>query len=117
MTWVDAMQVFILDSAEQDLKELHAYILGRFSPGRWRATYGHIKEAIVMLASHPLAGSMLEELMDFGASQYRQIICDKNRIIYEMRDQTIYIHIIVDTRKDLQSHLSTRLLRPGSLSR
>ena len=108
------MQVFILDSAEQDLKELRAYILGRFSPERWNATYGHIKEAILMLASHPLAGSMPEELVDFGASQYRQIISGKNRIIYETRDQAIYIHIIVDTRKDLQSHLATRLLRPDS---
>lgn len=70
-----------------------------------------------MLASHPLAGSMLEELTDFGASQYRQIISGKNRIIYEICDQAIHIHIIVDTRKDMQSHLTTRLLRPGSPKR
>lgn len=111
------MQVFILDSAEQDLRELRAYIPGRFSSEQWRTTYGHIKEAIAMLASHPLAGVIPEELLDFGASQYRQIICGKNRIIYETRDQAIYIHIIIDTRKDLQSHLATRLLRPVSSSR
>jgi plasmid stabilization system protein ParE len=108
------MHVFILDSAEQDLKELRAYILGRFSTEQWRTTYGRIKEAIVMLASHPLAGAIPEELVDFGTAQYRQILCGKNRIIYETRDHAVYIHIIVDTRKDLQNHLATRLLRPPS---
>ena len=33
-----------------------------------------------------------------------------NRVIYEVREQTVYIHIIADTRKDLQSLLIKRLL-------
>jgi hypothetical protein len=34
-----------------------------------------------------------------------------NRIIYEVRGQTIYIHIIADSRKSLPALLMKRLLR------
>lgn len=34
-----------------------------------------------------------------------------NRVIYEVRESTVFIHIIADTRKDLQSLLMKCLLR------
>lgn len=34
-----------------------------------------------------------------------------NRIIYEVRQDAIYIHIIVDTRRDFNALLTRRLLR------
>lgn len=108
------MHVNILESAEQDLKELRAYIVFHFSKEQWLTTYGDIKEACKILAAYPQAGSIPEELAEFGTTQYRQIISGKNRIIYEIRDQAIFIHLIVDSRKDLQSILARRLLRPPS---
>ena len=41
----------------------------------------------------------------------RQIIAEKNRTIYEIRQQHVYIHIIVDVRKEMNSFLNKRLLR------
>lgn len=110
------MRIFILESAEQDLKELRAYILFRFSQEQWLATYGRIKGTLTMLARHPQAGTIPEELAEFGTTQYRHIISDKNRIIYEIREHAIFIHIVVDARKDLQSFLARRVLRPQSYS-
>lgn len=34
-----------------------------------------------------------------------------NRIVYEVRSETVYVHIIVDSRKSLQLLLTQRLLR------
>ena len=105
------MRIFILESAEQDIKDLRAYILFRFSKEQWLTTYGRLKEALAIRAGHPQAGTIPEELADLGATQYRQIISGKNRIIYEIREHAIFIHIVVDTRKDLQSLLARRLLK------
>lgn len=34
-----------------------------------------------------------------------------NRVIYEVRQEIIYIHIVADTRKDMKTLLTQRLLR------
>jgi len=105
------MDVVILEAAEQDLKELRSYILKNFSAKTWQHTYKHIKESVRSLQTFPLAGSMPDELADLNLLQYRQIISGQNRIIYELRQNRIYIHIISDTRRDMSTLLTKRLLR------
>jgi len=106
-----SIKVVILESAEYDLKELKSYIVKDFSLKTWRNTYDKIKEVIRNLKTFPYAGSIPEEIERLNLSQYRQVISGMNRIIYEVRQDTIYIHIIVDGRRDLTSLLTRRLLR------
>ena len=104
-------KVVFLRSAEHDLKELKAYLTRHFGPAVWQASYTQIKEAVRTLESFPQGGSVPEELRKLHLTQYRQIISGKNRIIYEIRQDTLYIHIICDTRKNLLSVLAERLVR------
>jgi len=106
-----SFKVVILESAELDLKELKAYLVKNFSVETWQNTYDRIKEAIRSLKTFPHAGSIPEELGKLNLSQYRQLISGMNRIIYEVRQDTIYIHIIMDTRRDFKALLTRRLLR------
>jgi toxin ParE1/3/4 len=103
--------VVILESAEHDLKELRAYILKNFSVEIWHTSYAKIKEVIRSLQNFPQAGSIPEEIASLNLTQYRQVLVGMNRVIYEVRQDTIYIHIIVDTRRDMNSLLTRRLLR------
>jgi plasmid stabilization system protein ParE len=105
------MKIVILASAELDLKERRSYIVKNFSHDTWQKTYGKLKESIRNLASFPYLGSIPEELETLNLSQYRQILSGMNRIIYETRQDTVYIHIIVDSRRDLKSFLMHRLVR------
>ena len=105
------MRVVILASAEHDLKELRSCIVKNFSQDTWQKTYGKLKESILNLASFPHLGSIPEELETLNLSQYRQILSGMNRIIYETRQDTVYIHIIVDARRDMKSFLMRRLVR------
>jgi plasmid stabilization system protein ParE len=105
------MKVVFLASAEHDLKELRSYIVKNFSQDTWQKTYGKLKESIRNLASFPHLGSIPEELETLNLSQYRQILSGMNRIIYETRQDTVYIHIIVDTRRDMKAFLMRRLVR------
>ncbi len=105
------LRVVILDSAEKDLKELRAYILKTFSADTWRTTYAKIKEAIRHLQNFPQAGGIPEEIEKLNLTQYRQVISGMNRVIYEVRQDVIYIHIVVDVRRDMNALLTRRLLR------
>jgi len=42
---------------------------------------------------------------------YRQVLTGMNRIIYEVRGEVLYIHIVCDACKDLHSLLVRRMLR------
>jgi plasmid stabilization system protein ParE len=106
-----AIKVVILQSAEHDLKELRDYIVRNFSLETWRNTYDKLKKAIRNLKTFPHAGSIPEEFERLNLCQYRQVLSGMNRIIYEVRQDIIYIHVIVDARRDMKSLLTRRLLR------
>jgi len=105
------LSIVILESAEQDLKELRAHILKKFSLETWRTTYAKIKETIRNLQSFPQTGSIPEELEKLNLTQYRQVLSGMNRVIYEVRQDRIYIHIVVDARRNMNALLTRRLLR------
>ena len=105
------MRVVLLASAEQDLKELRRYIVKNFSLATWQKTYDKLKASIGNLADFPLLGAIPEELETLNLTQYRQIFSGKNRVIYEVRQDTVFIHVIMDTRRDMVSFLMARLVR------
>jgi plasmid stabilization system protein ParE len=105
------MKVVILESAEADLLELRRYIVKNFSASTWQATYGKLKESIRKLAAFPYLGAIPPELEAVHLTQYRQLLSGMNRFIYEVRQDTVYIHIVVDTRRDMKSLLMRRLVR------
>ncbi|OJB26716.1 plasmid stabilization protein [Burkholderia ubonensis] len=105
------LRVVILRSAETDLKELKRYLQSNFGTETWRASYGKIKDAIAVIRSFTNRGRIPDELINFNLMQYRQVIAGMNRIVYEVRGDIAYIHVVCDTRKDLKSILLRRLLR------
>jgi len=105
-----SIQVVLLKSAEQYLKQLKSYMIKQFGFTTWQASYQKIQESIHFIQTFPQSGKIPEELEKLNLYQYRQVISGINRIIYEIRQQTIYIHIICDTRKDMNALLMQRLL-------
>jgi plasmid stabilization system protein ParE len=111
MTDKAKVRVVILDSAEKDLKELRAYAVKNFSLEVWRNTFGEVKQTIRNLQRFPQTGLILDEIAKLNLTQYRQVLSGMNRIIYELRQDTIYVHVIADARRDMNSLLNRRLLR------
>ena len=103
--------IVLLHQAEHDLIELKKYITENFSSTIWQTSYKNIKKSIRALQLLPDSGGIPIELHDLNLTQYRQIISGKNRIIYELKETMIYIHIICDVRQDLVDVLFKRLLR------
>lgn len=107
-------KIIFLRQAELDLIELKKYILEHFSYKIWQISYNNIKKTIHSIALFPERGSIPSEMTKLNLNRYRQAISGKNRIIYEIGSQIIYIHIICDTRKDMMSLLVKRLLTDNS---
>ena len=104
-------KVVLLQSAQIDLKALRQYIVKRFCARTWQVTYEQLKATIRLLAEQPHCGSVPPELEILNLSQFQQVVSGMNRIIYEVRSDIIYVHVIVDSRQSLELLLTHRLLR------
>lgn len=106
-----SLKVVFLLGAEQDLTDLKNYLSTNFGQQSWQASYGQIKEAVQRLQAFPESGKIPTEFERLNLTQYRQVIAGMNRILYEFRGDTLYIHLVCDTRKDMRSLLLRRILR------
>ena len=106
-----SLNVVFTHAAEHDLRELRNYIVKSFGAEAWQTTYNQIKKTISTLNRFPLRGHVPDEIATLNLTQFRQVLSGINRIIYEIRPETIYVHIVCDSRKDMKSLLSKRLLR------
>jgi len=105
------MKAVFLEEAKVDVEELRRYVSKRFGVSTWRNTYQLLKHAIRDTLIFPLRGSVPDELLETGLMSYRQVLFGMNRIIYEVRGEILYIHIVCDARKDLRNLLLRRMLR------
>ena len=106
------MKVVFLQSARTDLQQPRRYLVSKFGGHPWREALARIQRDVAELESLPRKDSIPPELAELGTPNYRQIVSGMCRIIYEIDDQTVYIHLVVDTRRDLKDVLAKRLLRP-----
>ena len=51
-----------------------------------------------------------KELLALGVREYREVFFKPYRIIYRVQDETVYVLLIADGRRDMQSLLQRRLL-------
>lgn len=105
------MRAVFLAGAEEDLKDLRRYQIKSFGKPAWQEAFQKIKDSVQTIQTLPQGGAVPDELADLTLQQYRQVISGMNRIIYEVREEVIYIHIVCDTRRDMRTLLSRRLLR------
>ena len=104
-------QAVFLAGAEEDLHEIRHYVLNNFGAQAWQDSKTRLKESIEAIKTFPQAGSIPEELAELGLDQHRQVVSGMNRIIYEISDDLIYIHIVCDCRREVRALLTRRLLR------
>jgi toxin ParE1/3/4 len=78
---------------------------------RYTATPLH-RYTATPLAEQPRLGTVPPELGELGIDRYLELAVGRNRILYEVRDETVFILIVVDHRRDFRAVLSRRLLEP-----
>lgn len=107
---VERYEVRYLVSAKNDLYELLRFLADKESPARARHVLNRIRQLCDGLAS----GHVPPELEEMGSRKFLELHYKPYRIIYQVAGALVYIHLVCDGRRDMQSLLSRRLLSSGS---
>ena len=105
-----AYKVLLTASAAHDLEELDTYISQHDSPAAAEHVLAGIEGKIIRLRDYPERGVYPPELVALGIREYREVFFKPYRIIYRVIKNTVYIYLIVDGRRDMQTLLNRRLL-------
>ncbi len=102
--------VSLTDDAVRDLKDIYDYISESDLPEKADYVLGKIEEMVLNLTELPERGSYPKELSDLGLREYREVYFKPYRVIYRVLDKSIYVYVIADGRRDMQTLLGRRLL-------
>ncbi len=103
-------QVLLTQGAEQDLESIYDHIATFDSPANADHVLDQVLGVMEGLATFPERGSHPKELLALGIRDYRQTAFKPYRVIYRVIGEKVYISLIADGRRDMQSLLARRLL-------
>ena len=106
-----SFQVFLTDDASRDLEELYHYIEPRDAPGKADYVLDQLESVLSTLTENPERCGYPKELLAVGLREYREIVFKPYRIIYRVTGEKVYVMVIADGRRDMQSLLQRRLLQ------
>jgi toxin ParE1/3/4 len=104
-------KVLIDPQAKKDLQEIFYYVAANDNIDAADKLLSAIEKTCCKLEEYPERGHIPRELKQTGIKKYLEIHYKPYRIIYEISDNLIYIHSILDGRRNMQEILSERLLR------
>ena len=102
--------VVLTDDAAHDLEDIADYVAGRDGPDRARHVLARIGEAVETLANFPERGGFPSELQELGIRRYREVFFKPYRIVYRAAEDSVYVLLIADGRRDMRALLLRRLL-------
>lgn len=105
-----SFNVLLTADAVRDLEELHQYIIQHDTSGKAQQVLTKIEKTINNLSEHPKRGVYPQELSALGIREYREVFFKPYRFIYRVSGDTVYVMLIADGRRDMQSLLQRRLL-------
>ena len=101
----------MLPEARDDLFEIYKYVARNDSMAKADALLNRLEEKCVSLCITPERGNKVNELERVNVEGIREIHFKPYRIIYQVVDNKVFIHAILDGRRELQELLERRFLR------
>lgn len=102
--------VLLTEDAVADLNDIFTYISERDSAAHANDVLDEIEKKFVSLSELPERGVYPKELTELGMRDYREIFFKPYRIIYRIVKADVYVYLIADGRRDMQTLLQRRLL-------
>ena len=104
-------KVNIVSSAEEDLFEIYQYVFFNDSEEKAEKLYSKLYEKCLSLQEYPDRGHVPPELSLLGINDFLELNYKPYRIIYQIIEKVVFIHCILDGRRDMQKLLQERLMR------
>jgi toxin ParE1/3/4 len=103
--------VLLTQDAQDDLQDLYDYIAEHDSPLKADGVLAKLETVVESLGRFPARGTITKELRDIGIRDYREVYFKPYRVIYRVLGSKVYVYLVVDGRRDMQTLLALRLLR------
>ncbi len=103
-------EVRIDNVASGDLYAIYRYVAINDSPVKAEHLLDNIQKAITSLETMPARGSCPPEMQRWGIFDFREVFFKPYRIIYEIKGKTVFIHAVLDGRRNCEDLLQQRLL-------
>lgn len=104
-------QVLLSGDASRDLEDLYDHIESHDAPAEADHVLDRIEAALSSLSHNPERGAYPKELLAVGLREYREILFKPYRIVYQVMAEHVYVLVIADGRRDMQTLLQRRLLQ------
>ena len=98
-------------SAEEDLFEIYKYVYLNDSQENAEKLYSKLYEKCLTLLKYPRRGHLPAELSLLGINDFLEITYKPYRIIFQVIEKVVFIHCILDGRRDIQKLLQERIVR------
>jgi len=104
-------KVVVAATAKGDIKDIYNYI--RLNDSKSSAEYvlDEIEKIIFGLEVMPMRGHVPNELLRLNLSNYLELHFKPYRVIYEIEGYVVFVHCVLDGRRELSELLQRRLLR------
>lgn len=103
--------VRLAEDAEQDLIDIYRYIALHDCVENADYVLDQLESLCSRLTDLPERGHIPPELDRIGVTSYREVNFKPYRVIYELIRQDVFVHCILDGRRDIPSLLERRLIR------
>jgi toxin ParE1/3/4 len=103
--------VYLINDAEKDLFDIYRYVSRNDSVGHANNLIDKLKATVLRLEKTPDRGHIPPELERIGVLEFREVFYKPYRIIYQIIGNNVYVHCILDGRRDMQDILQQRVLR------
>jgi toxin ParE1/3/4 len=104
-------KVVIDPQAKLDLKEIFIFVATNDSLQSANKLLDALEATCYKLEKYPERGHIPPELRQTGIKNYLEIHFKPYRIIYEIEENLVYIHFVLDGRRNIQEILNNRILR------
>jgi toxin ParE1/3/4 len=102
--------VIMLPEAREDLIEIFRYVAEHDSVIKADALLNRLEEKCNSLCTAPERGHQVNELKRIHVEGFREIHFKPYRIVFQVFDARVFVHAILDGRRDLQEFLERRIL-------
>ena len=103
--------IYIVADVKQDIVDIYDYIALSDSLEKAEYVLENIKKKCSDLSEFANRGHLQHELERLGIFKYREMHFNPYRIICQVIDSKVYVHCVLDGRRELQRLLENRLLR------
>ena len=104
-------KVVVDPQAKLDLKEIFIFVAINDSIQSANKLLDTLEATCYKLEKYPDRGHIPPELNQTGIKNYLEIHFKPYRIIYEIEGKVVYVHSVIDGRRNIQEILNNRILR------